>query len=63
MTEAYKKAKRLLHKYDKTRAELRLAEEELKSALRAYSNEQNYLGYVTIDRFRATHTTSERKTA
>lgn len=63
MTEEYKKAKRLLHKYDKARAELRLAEEELRLALRAYSNEQRYGCYIGIDTFRATVTTRERKAA
>ena len=42
MTEAYKKAEKLLRKYDKARADLRLAEQELKSALREYSTEQRY---------------------
>lgn len=63
MTEAYKKAERLLRKYDKTRGELRLAEEELKAALRDYSTEQGYTCYIGIDTFRATITTRERKVA
>lgn len=63
MTEAYKKAERLLRKYDKVRGELRLAEQELKSALREYSNEQRYGCYIGIDTFRATVTTRERKAA
>ena len=63
MTEAYKKAERLLRKYDRMRNELRLAEQELKSALREYSTEQRYSCYIGIDTFRATITTRERKAA
>lgn len=63
MTENYKKAERLLRKYDKARAELRLLEQELKGALRDYSTEQRYACYIGIDTFRATITTRERKVA
>ena len=63
MSEAYKKAERLLRKYDKTCNELRLAEQELKAALRDYSTEQRYACYIGIDTFRATITTRERKVA
>lgn len=63
MTEAYKKAEKLLRKYDKARRELRLLEEELKQSLREYSTEQRYACYIGIDTFRATITTRERKAA
>lgn len=63
MTEAYKKAEKLLRKYDKARAEMRLAEQELKNALREYSTEQRYGCFIGIDTFRATVTTRERKAA
>ena len=63
MTEGYKKAERLLRKYDKARADLRLLEQELKGALRDYSSEQGYGCHIGIDAFRATITTRERKAA
>jgi hypothetical protein len=63
MTKHYKKAERLLRRYDKARADLRLLEQELKAALREYSSEQGYGCNLGIDTFRATITTRERKAA
>lgn len=52
MTETKKKAIRLLRKYDKARNELRLLEQELNRAVRAYADEERLLGWYDKDKFR-----------
>ena len=51
MTKAKAKAVRLLHKYDRLRAELRATEHELTSAIRVYADEQKF-GWYDKDKLR-----------
>ena len=51
MTEAKRKAVKLLRKYDKMRMELHALERELTKAVRAYADEQK-LGWYDKDKFR-----------
>lgn len=52
MTDTKKKAIRLLRKYDKMRNDLRLLEQELNRAVRAYADEERLLGWYDKDKFR-----------
>ena len=52
MTEAKRKAIRLLRKYDKMKNDLRLLEQELNKAVRAYADEERLLGWYDKDKFR-----------
>ena len=63
MTVNYTIAVERLHEYDKARHALRVAEQELKDALREYSIEQRYSYYIGIDTFRATVATREEEAA
>jgi hypothetical protein len=51
MTRAKYKAVRLLHKYDRLRAELRATEQELNAAIRVYADEQKF-GWYDKDKLR-----------
>lgn len=51
MTKAKAKAVRLLHKYDRLRAELRKVEQELTAAVRVYADEQKF-GWYDKDKLR-----------
>jgi len=51
MTKAKNKAVRLLRKYDKMRAELRITEQELTAAIRVYADEQKF-GWYDRDKLR-----------
>ena len=52
MSETKRKAIRLLRKYDKMRNDLRLLEQELNKAVRAYADEERLLGWYDKDKFR-----------
>lgn len=51
MSKAKYKAERLLRKYDRMRAELRLVEHQLNLAVRTYADEQKF-GWYDKDKFR-----------
>lgn len=63
MADKYTIAAERLRDYDKARHALRVAEQELKDALRDYSTEQRYTCYIGIDTFRATVATREEEAA
>ena len=52
MSETKRKAIRLLRKYDKMKNDLRLLEQELNKAVRAYADEERLLGWYDKDKFR-----------
>lgn len=52
MTEAEKRATKLLHAYDKKRKELRELERELHAACQEYGREQGNRGWYNKDSFR-----------
>lgn len=61
MTEAEKKAVKLLTKYDKMRADLREVERELTLAVREFASEQKF-GWYDKDKFRARQHTMREMT-
>ena len=52
MTDTKKQATQLLRKYDKMKSDLRLLEQELNKAVRAYADEERLLGWYDKDKFR-----------
>ena len=52
MSETKRKAIKLLRKYDKMKSDLRLLEQELNKAVRAYADEERLLGWYDKDKFR-----------
>ena len=63
MSDTKKQAIRLLRKYDKMRMELRLLEQELNEAVRAYADEERLLGWYDKDKFRVSLIVQEEMAA